>query len=151
MAAKTSAEPRPSRAPETYFTDLMRFDGSLLQMFARPLQVCLRLQADLLRATEPFSAEWLERRREGVDAALEALEKLTRCTDLAEAASVQRAWFDGTIKRLNSDIEAMTAHVTALSGEAVAAARSATQAPSGAISSAQPRAVEKAPQSVAAA
>ena len=79
MAAKTPKAERPSRAPETYFADLMRFDGSLTQMIARPLEAWLRWQADLLKAAQPLTADWFERRREGTDAALAALEKLTRC------------------------------------------------------------------------
>jgi len=151
MAAKNPTAERPSRAPETYMVDFMRFDVSVIEMIARPLQICLRLQADLIKAAQPLTADWLERRREGTDAALEVLEKLMRCTDLAEATAIQRDWFDATIRRLNSDIGALTAHLIVGSKETAAATRNVIQASSDAIASAQRRPGEKAPQSVAAA
>jgi hypothetical protein len=151
MPAKTLKTERALNTAEGYFADLMRFDGSIAQLVTRPLEICLRLQADLLKSAQPLTMDWLERRREGTDAALEALYKLTRCTDLAEAASVQREWFDGAVKRLNSDVAALTEQLIARSEEAVAATRNAAQPPSEAISTGQPRAVDKRPQSAAAA
>jgi len=143
MAAKSTKSEHPSRPLETYLADLMRLDGSMTQMMTRPLEICLRWQADLLKAAEPLTADWLERRREGTNAALDALERLARCTDLAEAASIQRDWFDGATKRLNSDIGALTAQAVALSEEAVVATRNAAQSSAEAVASLKPRAVEK--------
>ena len=74
-----------------------------------------------------------------------------RCTDLGEAASIQRDWVDGTIKRLNSDIAALTEQTMVLSQEAVAVTRYAIQPPAEAQPSPKRRAVEKETQIEAAA
>ena len=82
-------------------------------------------------------------RREGAGAALEALEKMVRSTDLGEVASIQREWVDGAIKRLTSDIATLTEQTMALSQEAVAVARHAAQPDAEAQASSKRRAVEK--------
>jgi hypothetical protein len=139
----TSRVERITESPAAPLVDILRFDGSITQMMARPFEIWLRWHHDLLKAAEPVTMGWWERRRESTGAALEALEKLVRCTDLGEAASIQRDWVDGTIKRLNSDIAALTEQTMALSQEAVAVTRYAIQPPAEAQPSPKRRAVEK--------
>lgn len=139
-AKTTSKVERTVDAPSTQLVDY----GSIAQMMARPFEIWLRWQADMLKAAEPVTARWLERRREGTEAALEAIEKLAGCRDLSDAASIQRDWLDGTMKRWSSDIEALTSHTMALSQEAVS--RYATQSSSEADASPPHRAAEREPQ-----
>jgi Phasin protein len=147
MTTKTSAATsRVERITESAIAplvDILRLDGSVTQMMARPFEIWLRWHNDLLKAVEPVTVGWLERRRESAGAALEALEKLVRCTDLGEAASIQRDWIDGAVKRLNSDIAALTEQTMALSQEAVAVTRYATQPLAEAQPSSKRRAVDK--------
>jgi len=141
--ASTSRVERIADASAPPLVDLLRLDGSITQMMARPFEMWLRWHNDMLKAVEPVTLGWLERRREGAGAALEALEKMVRCTDVGEAASIQREWVDGAIKRLTSDIATLTEQTMALSQEAVAVARHATQPAAEAQASSKRRAVEK--------
>jgi phasin protein len=147
MTTKTSAATsRVERITESAIAplvEILRLDGSVTQMMARPFEIWLRWHNDLLKAVEPVTVSWLERRRESAGAALEALEKLVRCTDLGEAASIQRDWIDGAVKRLNSDIAALTEQTMAFSQEAVAVTRYATQPLAEAHPSSKRRAVDK--------
>lgn len=120
--------------------------GTIAQMMARPFEIWLRWQADMLKAAEPVTTGWLERRREGTEAALEAIEKLAACRDLSEAASIHSDWLDGAMKRLNSDIEVLTEQAMAMSREAFTASRNATQTSSEAHTSPPHRAAEREPQ-----
>ena len=142
-SAATSRVERITESAVAPLVDILRLDGSVTQMMARPFEIWLRWHNDLLKAVEPVTVGWLERRRESAGAALEALEKLVRCTDLGEAASIQRDWIDGAVKRLNSDIAALTEQTMALSQEAVAVTRYATQPLAEARPSSKRRAVDK--------
>jgi len=118
--APTRPEAEHAADPPPLF-DVLGLDSSLANMATRPLEIWLRWQADILRAVEPASVAWLERRREGAATALEALEKLARCADLTEAAAVQRDWLDGAVRRLRADVAALTDQTLLLSQETVAA------------------------------
>jgi hypothetical protein len=150
-SAATSRVERITDVPITPLVDILRLDGSITQVMTRPFEIWLRWHQDLLKAAEPVTIGWLERRRESTDAALAALEKLVRCTDLGEAASIQREWIDGAVKRLNSDITSLTEQTVALSQEAVAVTRYAIQPLAEAQPSSKRRAVEKETQIEAAA
>lgn len=149
--ASTSRVERIADASVPPFVDLLRLDGPITQMMARPFEMWLRWHNDMLKAVEPVTLGWLERRREGAGAALEALEKMVRCIDLGEAASIQREWVDGAIKRLTSDIATLTEQTMALSQEAVAVASNAALPTAEAQASSKRRAVEKETQVEAAA
>jgi len=96
---------------------------SIDAMIGWPMDAWLRCQAGMLKATEPLANGWIERRRQGTNAAFDAFEKLAACSDIGQAASVQRAWFEGSMKRLDADLRAFVEHATSLSQEAVAATR----------------------------
>src|SRR5689334_3215991 len=83
------------------------FDGSVARMLSWPMEAWLRAQAGILEASEPVAAGWLERRRAAATATLETLERLANCNDLKEAASIQRSWFEDSMKRLDSDMHAL--------------------------------------------
>jgi hypothetical protein len=111
----------------TYLADLTRFDASMTQVWTRPVEACLRWQANMLKAAEPVAMGWFERQRVATEAALTMLDKLSHCGDFNEAVSIQREWFDGAVKRLTADFEMLAGQATSLSREAVAATRDAAQ------------------------
>ena len=125
MAQRTKTEHR-TQAPMTYLTDLSHLEG-VTQMWTRPVEACLRWQADMLKAAEPVAAGWFERQIETTQMALNTVEKLSRCSDLGEAVAIQREWFDAAARRLTTELEKLTTQATSLSREAVSATRDAVQ------------------------
>ena len=102
-------------------------DISITRLIGWPVEAWLRCQAGLLKAAEPTTTGWIERRREGANAAFSTFEKLTKCSDLQEAVSIHRDWFEGTLRRFDSDLHALADQAVALSQEAMAATRYAAQ------------------------
>jgi hypothetical protein len=103
------------------------FDSSMARMMSWPVEAWLRCQAGILRASEPVASGWMERRRAAATAALDTLERLAGCSDLKEVASIQRNWFDDSMKRLDSDLHALADQALAVSQEAMSATRYAAQ------------------------
>jgi Phasin protein len=99
----------------------------MTRMMGLPVEMWLRAQTSLLKAVEPVATGWIERRREAATAAFDALEKLSRCNDLQELCSVQRDWFEATIRRLDTDMHALADQAVVLSQEAMSATRYAAQ------------------------
>jgi hypothetical protein len=130
------------------------FDGSMARMLSWPVEAWLRAQAGILKASEPVATGWLERRCAAATATLETIERLSHCNDLKEAASIQRGWFEGSMKRLDSDLNAFADQALAVSREAMSATRYAAQSSAEvaalAIQPAQ-RAAERPPVDAAAA
>lgn len=108
--------------PETPSLDI-----SITRLIGWPVEAWLRCQAGMLKAAEPTATGWIERRREGANAAFSTFEKLAKCSDLQEAVSIHRDWFEGTMRRLDSDLHAFADQAVALSHEAMAATRYAAQ------------------------
>ena len=103
------------------------FDESLVRLMAWPVETFLRCQASLLKAAEPATNGWIERRREAAHAAFDAFERLSKCNDLQQAASIHREWVEGAMRRFDSDLHALADHAVAVSHEAMAATRIAAQ------------------------
>ncbi|HEV2546102.1 MAG TPA: phasin family protein [Stellaceae bacterium] len=95
----------------------------MTQIWTRPLEACLRWQAEMLKAAEPMAMAWFERQLEATHMTLDTVERLSHCSDLGEAANIQREWFDGTVKRLTAELAKFTEQATSLSREAVSATR----------------------------
>src|SRR5579883_1688588 len=68
------------------------FNGAAMQWALWPMQFWLQWQANMLKAVAPTTAEWMERRRQGTEAALHALDRLCACHSAAEASKVQSEW-----------------------------------------------------------
>ena len=124
MAIKVAKAKPPSTASQA---SLLAADPQSLQAAVWPLELLLRVQAELLKAAEPSLNGWLNRRREGATAALRALEKLTECRDLGGALSIQSEWVDGAVKRLDLDVQGITEHILAISQCALGTTQQATQ------------------------
>jgi hypothetical protein len=123
---KTGIEQRVETAMEAA-KQLPFFDGSMARMMTWPVEAWLRAQAGMLKASAPATTGWLERRRAAVTATLDTIERLSNCHDLQEAAAIQRGWFDESMKRLDSDLDAFTGQALAVSREAMSATRYAAQ------------------------
>ncbi|HEX3970730.1 MAG TPA: hypothetical protein VHX19_05380 [Stellaceae bacterium] len=129
------------------------FDGSMARMMSWPVEAWLRAQAGILQASAPVTTGWLERRREAATATLETLERLANCHDLKEAAAIQRGWFEASMKRLDSDLDAFTGQALAVSREAMSATRYAAQSSADVVALAiqpAPRAAAQTPVDAAA-
>jgi hypothetical protein len=107
--------------------DSSSFDGSMTRLIVWPVETWLRCQAGLLKAAEPTASGWIARRREGATAVLNTFEKLAKCNDLQEVASIHRDWIEGSLQRLDSDLHAFADQAVALSHEAMAATRDVAQ------------------------
>ena len=103
------------------------FDPSIARMLSWPVEAWLRAQAGILQASEPVASGWLERRRAAATATLDTIERLATCNDLKEAASIQRNWFEDSMKRLDSDLHALADQALAVSHEAMSATRYVAQ------------------------
>lgn len=105
-------------------------DESVTRVVTWPIEAWLRCQAGILKAAQPVTAGWIERRREGATAALETFERLVLCKDWEEAASIQRNWIEESMKRLDSDLHAFSDQALAIAQEAMSATRYAAQSSS---------------------
>ncbi len=136
----TKKEEGISRGAVVSFPD---FDAPMMRMIAWPVQLWLRSQADMIKAAEPVATGWLERRREDAEATLQALGRLSARPGLSDAATIQREWLDGVMRRLEADITALTGPATFWSHETITATQEAAQRLSEAATSATQWAVQK--------
>lgn len=125
-AQKIGTESRPEMA-ETAFRFPFLVDGSVARMVSWPIEAWLRCQAGMLKAAEPAATGWIERRRAAATSTLDTIERLAGCSDLQEVASIQRSWFEDSMKRLDSDLHALADQALALSQEAMSATRYVAQ------------------------
>lgn len=125
MAIKVSKAKQRSSVPQARS---FAADTQSLLSLAWPFEHLLQLQAELLKATEPSLNGWLNRRREGTNAVLQACEKLAACRDLGDVLSIQSEWIDGAMKRLDLDVQALAEHALTVSHCTVGATRQAAQA-----------------------
>ena len=72
-----------------------------------PMEFWFHWQADVLKTATPAAAEWMTRRREGAEAALQALERLCACHDAREVSKIQTEWVEDEQKRLEQDMRAL--------------------------------------------
>lgn len=86
--------------------DFCGFSGQEMETADRSFETWLEWQANMLKAVAPMGADWVERQREGVEAAARTFGRLAACQNFAEAAEVQREWLEGATKRLESDMRA---------------------------------------------
>lgn len=106
------------------------YDESITRIVGWPVEAWLRCQAGILKAAQPVTIGWIERRRAGATAALETFERLALCKDWEEAASIQRNWIEETMQRFDSDLHAFSEQALAIAQEAMSATRYAAQSSS---------------------
>lgn len=108
--------------------DLPYANAQAARMTLYPLEAWLQWQASMLNAAAPAMADWIERRREGTDAALKTVARLATCDDVSDASQIQREWLEGEMARLQSDMRALGQQAFLWSQESVKASQSAAQA-----------------------
>jgi hypothetical protein len=84
------------------------FNGQAMRMAFWPMELWLQWQSEVLKAAAPATAEWMERRREGTDAALRTFQRLCACEDANDAAKIQSEWVNDESQRLKSDLESLS-------------------------------------------
>ena len=102
-------------------------DESVARIVSGPFEAWLRCQAGILKAAQPATIGWIERRRAGVTATLDAIERLALCKDWEEAASIHRQWIEESMKRFDTELHAFSDHALAIAEEAMSATRDAAQ------------------------
>jgi hypothetical protein len=108
--AREIAERVPRGASEfTFFDGFNTFNSQAMRFFTWPVEMWLQWEAELLRAAQPAASDWLTRRREGVESALAALERLCAAERAEEATRIQSEWFEDERKRLDADWRALAA------------------------------------------
>jgi hypothetical protein len=115
--ASSAGEPIPSPSG---------FDESVAALIGWSLDAWLSCQANILHAIVPATALWIERRRDGATATIDAFERLAACAGLEEAAAIHREWIAGSARRLDEDWRALADHAVCLSQELVAITRRAS-------------------------
>lgn len=109
------------------FPFLTGFNGSAMRMAVWPIEFWLRWQADLFQSAAPATADWMARRCEGSEFALQALQRLCACGDAQEAAKVQSDWVADETERLERDFRLMTSAVAFWPQASVRAGRQIAQ------------------------
>lgn len=84
------------------------FNVQTMRLAVWPMELWLQWQADVLKAAAPAAADWMTRRREGTEAALQTLARLNACHDIKDASEIQNEWIEGETKRLESDMRALS-------------------------------------------
>jgi Phasin protein len=103
-------------------------ESEAMPFMASPFEPWLRFQADMFSAAEPILARWLDRRAEGTKGILESCARLGTCRDLGEAASIQADWFDGAMRRLGADLQALAEQSRAMTQCAARTAKPVVEA-----------------------
>ena len=107
--APMNGHARETRTTETsIFAAFPAFNGDVARTMLWPIETWLRLQAEMLNAASPATADWVARRREGTADALNAIEKLCKCKDFQDASKVQTEWLKDESKRLEADLRALS-------------------------------------------
>jgi hypothetical protein len=107
LEGQMDRQTRQPHATADVFSMFPAFNGIAARMVLWPVETWLQFQSDALNAVAPAAAEWMERRREGTAAAIEAIERLSQSKDVQEAAKVQSDWMKDETKRLEADVRAM--------------------------------------------
>lgn len=84
------------------------FNSEMARMALWPTQLLLLWQGEALRAVASATAEWMARRQEETEAALQAVQRLCSCQHADDAAKIQREWASEEAKRLESDLYSLT-------------------------------------------
>jgi Phasin protein len=83
-------------------------DAEVRRVALQQAETFWRAQERALDHLDTMIQEWLNRRRQGTQAALEAAQKLCGCKDPNEASSVYGAWMTGSAERLADDARAFS-------------------------------------------
>jgi len=65
--------------------------------------------AELLHEVDAMTQAWVQRRRETIDAVRHSMEEMRKSRELADLLRIQQEWVSGSLRRVASDLEALTA------------------------------------------
>jgi hypothetical protein len=119
---------RSTQIFEKTFAAFPTFNSYAARMMLWPVQAWLHLQSDMLDAAAPAAAAWITRRRQGTAAALQALDKLSKCKDMKDASQVQSEWLADETKRIEADMRAVGDQTLALARAAEKVSREGAHA-----------------------
>jgi Phasin protein len=99
-------------------TSLFPFGSPVAEIFARGADQWFATQAALLADVDALTHAWLHRRREGVDATQQTIQKITGCQHPGEMLQIQQEWVSGAFRRAAEDIEAFNTSIAAITKRA---------------------------------
>mgnify|MGYP003393665302 CR=1 FL=1 len=100
-----------SKTAKTRSSDMfaVHYDDAEMRAMARQqAESFWRAQERALDHLDSMTKDWLNRRRQGTQAALDAAHKLCGCKDPSEASSVYGAWMTGSAERMADDARAFS-------------------------------------------
>jgi len=118
---------------QTDIFSLISENLALPQTVAGQTDGILKAQAEFLSGMEEIARDWLQRRRQGNEIAIQAAEKIFSCKDPSEMMVAYFDWLGGAMRRLSEE-------ATALSEGAFAVTASATKAGGNGAAASAPRA-----------
>jgi hypothetical protein len=118
----------PLGSAANIFSAFPTFNGTATRLMLWPLETWLQLQLEALSVVAPAAADWMERRREGAAAAIDAIERLSASKDAQEAAKVQSDWMTAETQRLEADVRAAADHAALFVRAMEKASRTRTEA-----------------------
>jgi len=71
---------------------------------ARTANEWIDAQAELFEQFDHVANQWLERRREALDATRRSIEQLRSCEQVGDFLRVQHEWLEGSMRRLTEDM-----------------------------------------------
>jgi Phasin protein len=106
MADGTRA--RPGALPDSgAATDAMA------SLFEKGAQAWLGAHQEAIAGMQAIMSDWLERRREAIDASRRTIEQMSGCRDVAELLRIQQEWLGDSLRRSAADFEAINDRVAA--------------------------------------
>jgi hypothetical protein len=109
------------------------FEQPPARMFLWPLEMMLRFNANMANTLQQTTVAWAQRRQEAADDAIQTFDRLIHSRDVGEAVGVQQEWFEGSIRRLDDDLNAIASQTANLSHKAGSTAREAVAQSSSAV------------------
>src|SRR2546427_12278733 len=90
------------------------------EIFARHADLCLATQLHVLDSVDALTQAWLDRSREGVDAARAAMQQMVASKDAGDMLRVQQQWFSGALRRTVDNISELGTGLSSAGSKAVA-------------------------------
>jgi hypothetical protein len=95
-------------------------NNPVAEIFARRADQWFATQAALLADADVLTHAWLHRRRESVDATLQAILQITGCQHPGEMLHIQQEWLSGVFRRATEDIDALNTSIASIAKRAIA-------------------------------
>ncbi len=80
---------------------------ALREAWANPTAAWLRMQTDLIEDFGDLMEGWIDRRRQGVEAARETVEKMGQADDMGQVLQLYSDWTNGFLGRIQEDTRAV--------------------------------------------